>query len=208
MSSRVSQRRSRQPNNRRRVAHSLNPFYRSLNGRNAGRTSVITQNLSYSAIIASNGSGVINNLISLVPGTLYTRWTNLSAEYDECRVLGAKITVLCSVPNVTNTIAVTNTSVVVYDNDDATTMLSGLNNGLDYPLKRVFPAIWDNNRLVTLVAQAYPFGSTSSGVPWATCANPSQFRSSSFKIYGGGLTASTTYWSITVCLVTQFRGTI
>jgi len=182
-------------------------FHRALQGRNR-ETMTITRNLSQSLLIPSSSGGIINTIISMVPSNSFSAWANLSAEYDEVRVLGGRINVFCSVPNVTNTIAVTNTAVVVYDNDDNSTALTGLNNALDYGVKKQFAAVWDNNTVKSLTAMCYPIGSSSSGIPWASTAIPNQYRAQSFKLYSGGLTASTTYWSITVSLVCQFRGPV
>jgi hypothetical protein len=123
--------------------------------------------------------------------------------YDEFRVMGAKIVLFCSQQNsLTVTSALT---IVVYDNDDAGTALTGLNQALDYRVKTTFASVWDNDRRPSLTATSYNIADPGTGTPWFTTNTPNQYPKS-FKFYGNGLAASTQYFDYYVELVVQFRG--
>jgi len=166
----------------------------------------ITRVCNSAASFTSNGSGVLNGLVNLVPNSSnWTNWNNLYPLYDEFRVIGAKIEILpaTGVINSTSQWMI----VMVYDNDDGSTALVSQPAACDYRVKKIFPTNWVTPNPVTLSVTCWSVnGSPGSGTAWSTCvANPTAYPRS-FKLYGSTLTASTTYFYANVELVLQLRG--
>jgi len=163
---------------------------------------IITRTVNYGNTASSNGAGIMNFVVSLAPNN-FTDWSNLSVLYDEWRCLGAEIKFFCQQQN---SITVQSINLVCcYDNDDNSTTLTGVAQGLDYRNNIQFASVWDNQRFPTLRAQAYSTGNATSGTAFVTTATPAA-NPRSFKVYGSGLTASTTYLDYTIRMVLQFRG--
>jgi hypothetical protein len=146
----------------------------------------------------------LTNIFALNPST-FSDWSTLSVLYDEFRIVGAQINVYSTTP--LNSGAVVAPIVVVFDNDDYSTALTSLNQALDYRAKKQFNAVWTTGKPVILRTVVYSTGDPTSGAPWATTANPTNFQRG-FKFYGTGLSTSTVYLYTTVSLVVQFRGPI
>jgi hypothetical protein len=167
--------------------------------------STIRVTLPFQGTISSSVANVINTSISLVPSGSAGNWTNLSQIYDEFRVLGARIQFFCSQQN---SITVASALLVcVYDNDDATTVLTSLNQALAYREKIQFASIWDNQSFPKLTAAVNNSGDANTGALWFTCATPGQYPHS-FKLYGNLLSASTQYLQYTCEIVCEFRGPV
>ncbi len=163
--------------------------------------SVITRKMTIWGLLASNGAGQIKNVLSLNPSS-YTAWSTLAPLYDEFRVVGARINLFAhQVNTVTNG---SSTVVVCYDNDDDSTNLTSLGNGMDYRVNTRFGAVWDTGlprKLTAFVSAVAKDGN------WATCATPNAFPHS-FKVYADSLSVSTSYLDWTIELIVQFRGPI
>jgi NAD(P)-dependent dehydrogenase (short-subunit alcohol dehydrogenase family) len=148
--------------------------------------------------LTSNGSGVIVGTFSN-NASAYTNWTQMSGIYDEFRCVGGRMTVTCAVPNSTN---LCTTAVIAFDNNDVSSNLSSVTNGLDYSQSLNFPAVWDNERKVQLVAVVSP---TANNGNWYATTNSIPYPAG-FKVYCSGLTASQVYWNVTTEYIMEFRG--
>jgi hypothetical protein len=154
----------------------------------------------------TSGAGVLSTIIGLGP-TNFTNIANLITSYDEYRVLGAEIRLIPAIdPNITNVTA--NSGVVlVYDNDDASTSIGSVVNGMDYQMKRMFNPTWTTPGPVCLKATCYSLSDPSAGVPWASTGNLTAFPRS-FKLYATGLPNSTLTFTAYISIVVEFRGQI
>jgi len=170
--------------------------------RNARPQSVITRVTTQIGALSSSAGGVINNIVSLNPSSS-SDWSTLAVLYDEWRLIGAEIKLFCNVCNSVTSQA--QPAVMVYDNDDASTALTSVGNGLDYLYKIQFSTIWDNNRYPTLRVVTYSSADSSSGRAWTTTGSPALLPCS-FKMYSSGNSASTNYLTYTLQLVLEFRG--
>jgi hypothetical protein len=163
------------------------------------QSDVIVRKLTNSGLLASNGAGIIANTLSLNP-TSYSGWSSLAPIYDEFRVVGARIRFFSHQANsATNA---TSTAVVVFDNDDNSTNLTALNDGLDYRVNHMFGAVWDTGLGKQLTAYRTPIAADGN---WLSTGNASALPCS-FKVWCGNLSVSTNYLDWTIELVVQFRG--
>jgi len=165
-------------------------------------STTVTRVLTYESNYSSSVAGVIAAQVPFNP-TGYSDWTAMAALYDEFRVIGGTIKFFCAQQNSVTVQAAP--IICVYDNDDQSTALTGYTGALDYSSKIQFSSIWDNNRFPSMTAACYSAASPTTGVVWATTGNPAAFIHS-FKMFGNGLTASTTYLNVTAQIVVQFRG--
>jgi len=157
--------------------------------------------MNNSGTFTSNGSGVLAAIVDINPNSgSFGDWSGLAGLYDEYRVLGAELTLMCVVTNSVNM----SLACVAYDNDDRVTGLSSFENGLDYSKNLVFPSTWPNDRLYKLKATCYSAGDPTIGRLFQTTAGSNY--PASFKMYAGGLTNNTGYWEWTVSVVVEFRG--
>lgn len=171
----------------------------------SGPGEIVTRVLTFNSTVSSNSAGVIAQNIAMYPSSGWTGWSPMSILYDEFRVVGGEVKFFCYQQN-----SITSQSqplICVYDNDDSSTVLPNTSEALNYRTKMQFASIWDNQRFPTLTATCFSQGNTSTGALWATTATPSQYPHS-FKLYGVGLTVSTSYLSYTAQMVVQFRGPI
>jgi hypothetical protein len=168
------------------------------------RNNVVTRNMVSIVNYASSAGGVINYVASTNPSA-YSGWADISAIYDEFRVLGGEAQLVSVLTP--NSAAVNNMACLVYDNDDDTTVLTNSGEGMLYPYKKCFPATILSPSMIKMKFNCYPPGNSNSGIPWFTCATPTAFPHS-VKSYCAALTASTTYWSAMIMIVVQFRSPI
>jgi len=172
---------------------------RCLHNMNRNPSQSIFRVMHSSGTLTSNGAGVLAAIINLSPSVM-SDWSSLNGLYDEYRLIGSEL-IMVSV----QTTAVNNTLFcVVYDNDDASTGLSSFANALDYNVKKVFPAIWANDRVYKLQATCFSGGSPSTGRLFQSTASTNY--PCSFKSYGGGMTNNTGYIEYAVSVVVEFRG--
>jgi hypothetical protein len=160
---------------------------------------VIVRKQTYYSTQASTGAGIINAVITLAPNN-YSDWSAFAGLYDEFRTLGFRIKFFCQQQN--SLTVQSQIIVVAYDNDDNSTALTSISQGVDYRINKQFATVWDNQSFPTLTA--YRSMSAADG-NWFSTATPSAYPNS-FKFYSTGLTAATTYLSFTVEIITQFRG--
>lgn len=165
-------------------------------------TTTINRRLNYAGTVSSQGGGIINAIIGLAPNN-FTNWTALAALYDEFRVVGAEIRI-SPVTNLNSTSA-NAMCVLAYDNDDSSNNIPSLVAGLDYTNKTLFNAVWTTQDVIKFSAVCYSLGDKSTGTEWFTSATPGSIVKS-FKFYGTGLTASTSYFTVACSLAVQFRG--
>jgi hypothetical protein len=169
-----------------------------------GRTQVITRTTNGYATLGSTAGGVIANIFSFRPDN-FSDWASLSALYDEWRLVGCQLDVYCVQANTTPATIAQGTVVLVYDNDDDSTALTGYANALDYSGFRQHALVWNTGMPFTLKALPFSVANPSSGREWATTATP-HANPCSFKFYANNLTANTTYFATTERIVIEFRG--
>jgi hypothetical protein len=163
---------------------------------------VVTRKMNFTSGLNSNGSGIINYIVNLTP-TSFTDWSSLAPTYDEFRIIGAEISVLPSIISST-TPQVNQFAVMVYDNDDATSALTSVVQGMDYKVKCLFPIFDISGRMCKLRITVWSTGSAESGVAWQTTAIATVARS--FKFYCANLANSTSYGQLVCSIIIQLRG--
>jgi hypothetical protein len=166
-------------------------------------------NLIYHQRVVNSGTlasaavtGVINAQITFNPSGA-AEWTQLSALYDEFRVVGVRMSLIpAQINTVTNAQGIL---VMVFDNDDATALTS-VNSGLEYDTCHVLQAIWDPTRADACQYRwARPTSGNNTAVVWCDVATPTQ-SVGSVKFYSSVLTVSTLYISYVVEYFIEFRG--
>jgi L-rhamnose isomerase len=158
----------------------------------------VIRKMTASQQLTSNSSGIIQGVFSNNANG-YTNWTQMSGIYDEFRCVGGRVTLSCAIPNSTN---LCTTAVVAFDNNDVSANLSSVTNGLDYSQSVSFPAIWDNDKLVVLVAVVAPLANNGN---WYATTNSIPYPAG-FKFYCANLTASQVYWNVCTEYIMEFRG--
>jgi hypothetical protein len=182
------------------VGLSFPSVVRSALSRQAGQQNdAVVRRLSSSGTITSTAATLVTTIINLNPSS-FNDWSNFVNLYDEFRILGVRLRLFCSQQN--SLTAASPVCVMVFDNDDTSSVLTGILNALDYRVQTQFAAVWDNQSFPTITAYRTL---TAANGNWLTTASPSLLPCS-VKFYGAGLTASTAYWSYTVELVCEFRG--
>ena len=143
---------------------------------------------------------MINASISLDPSTISnTDFTDMTANYDEFRVLGARLKLVSVAPNST-----TNTNgfvAIVFDND-SNSSLSSFTGAQQYNTCKLIPAIFLGVQKMTWYR---PTSGSETTIPWID-VNTSSSSAGGILFYATGLTASTAYLSYCVELLIEFRG--
>jgi len=170
----------------------------------SGLNDKVVRVLSGSGTVSSSGGGIINNLFSLNPSG-FSDWSTIAALYDEWRMVGVQIQLYSAIP--LNSAALPAPLIMVFDNDDNSTVLTSVNQDLDYTPKIQFNSIWTSGKPVRLRANKLSTGDPSTGTLWVTTATPSA-SPCSIKFYGGSLTATTLYLTATFSLVLEFRSAV
>jgi len=177
-------------------------FRRTLNqgfSKKFGLVDHVVRKMTANQQLTSNSSGIIVGTFSN-NASAYTNWTQLSGIYDEYRCIGGRMTITCAIPNSTS--ALCTTAVVAFDNNDVSSNLSSVTNGLDYVQSMKFPALWDNDREYSLTAVVSP---TALNGNWGPTTN-SIYYPAGFKVYCANLTASQVYWNVSTEYIYEFRG--
>ncbi len=147
--------------------------------------------------ITSTGAGVINNTFGLQNPSSFPAWTNLAAEFDEYRVLAAKLTFTPS--NGYNKVVATQTCVtpifVVLDRDSVST-LATRNAALFYDSCKMF----DLER--PFVFAAWKMNGAREAT-FLTTASPTNLGCYAF--FANNLSATLQYGTVLFELLVQFR---
>lgn len=136
------------------------------------------------------------------PSAVGSDWASYAAIYDEFRVVGIKITL---VPSQQGSVTAINAPVIiVYDNDDSN-VLTSYNAALEYDTHKVLSSIW-YQRSGSAYSSMWlrPTSGNNTAILWSDVGTP--VATGSVKFYATGLTASTTYFGITVEHYVEFRG--
>lgn len=158
-----------------------------------------------STTLASTAAGIINGSFSMDPSTATgTDWADYSSTYDEFRVLGCRITFISNQPNTLTSLV--DYVAVAFDND-STGNPGSLSAVRQYSTSRIFPAIWNNDKMYSFTWWR-PVRGLETNIPWIDVATPSS-SPGSIPIYAGGnggLTVSTVYFTYAIEYFCQFRG--
>lgn len=167
---------------------------------NTNRPAMLTRVCNEHSQIATSAGGVINTINTLAPSS-FSDWSSLAALYDEWRLLGVKIRIQSLL---TYSTGVAHGDVIcVFDNDDNSTALTSYGNGLDYTNRCIHTT--NKPTATTFEATKYSIGDPSTGSSWATTGAPTS-NPCSLKLYADSISASTTYLSLSISIVVQFRG--
>jgi len=196
MSRRAPQTRSRRARNSGFV-HNPGSYGRNNNGNNIVRSTV---NGAQSYI--STAGGTLSIAVPLDPSTLTTTdWADFSATYDEFRVIGVEINLICRLPNVTSA---NNIAVMAFDNDSTPAPTFALVNS--YGNSRIFSSIIVHEEGKPLTHRWWrPTAGARTEILWRDVANPST-STGSIMFYADGLQASTAYWDVAYKFFCEFRG--
>jgi hypothetical protein len=158
---------------------------------------LILKVLKLATDITSTGAGVINNTFGLQNPSSFPAWTGLAGEFDEYRVLAAKLTFMPS--NGYNKVVATQTCVtpifVVLDRDSVTT-LANRNAALLYDSCKMF----DLERPFTFSAWKMNGVRESAFLTTAAPANLG-----AYALFANNLTPSLQYGTCLLELLVQFR---
>jgi len=144
------------------------------------------------AAFTSTAGGVFNSVAAALPGN-FTDWSSFAAVWDECRVLGLKVTYI---PFFTANPSVTQGSVVIVTDRDSNGALTSLSAGYDYESC----TLGQTER--RFVHEAKMTGIEDSGFV-ITASPPTPWW---FKFYTSGLSISTAYGELFYEMLVQFRG--
>jgi len=133
-----------------------------------------------------------------------TEWSAVAGLYDEFRVMSVRLRL---VPTQQGSVTVQNLfNVFCYDNDN-TSNLTSLGNGLEYDTAWLIPGIWYANKATTSSkVWNRPLKGVDTAVPWVDVAAPTNSLGS-IKYYVQG-TASVHYYDAMVEYFVEFRGRI
>jgi hypothetical protein len=153
--------------------------------------------------ITTNGAGAVASAIGMNPSGA-SEWSQFSVLFDEFRVMSIRLHLL---PTQQGSVTASNAlCVFCYDNDN-TSSLSTLVQGIEYDTAHVIPSIWyDDQRALRNFTWSRPLNGVDSSVSWVDCAAPTGSLGA-IKYYVQG-TASTTYFSYFVEWFVEFRGRI
>jgi len=173
----------------------------------ADNNRIYKQRLIATGSISTSAIGTINTVLTMNPsGT--SEWTQLSALYDEFRIVGTRVSL---VPKQQYSVtAMNNLAGVAFDNDDTVTLTS-LTSALEYDTAQSFQTIWqgtvysEENRTALLrFSWARPTAGSNTAIIWCDVASPATSLGS-VKFYAFG-TNSTLYWDYLIELFAEFRG--
>lgn len=150
--------------------------------------------------ISSSAGGTISSVLNMNPSG-YTNWASFAALYDEFRIVGLKLTLISK--QAFSVTAANGMGVIVFDNDD-TTALTTINDGLEYDTRMIIPAVWANDR-VFVKTFVRPNSGLSTNVPWIDVGTPASSLGS-LKFLFTALSASTSYLDYSIELAIEFRG--
>ncbi len=164
--------------------------------------------LTVQTVLASNGIGLLNGIITMNPSGS-AEWTVNSNLYDDFRVMGIRVR-LISLQQYSVT-ALCTPVVIAYDDNNATALAS-FDAGLQYNTHHLFPSVFQmsafgaQNRDCCLeYVFMRPTAGKDTAVIWVDTANPGNTLGA-VKFYGGSLTNSTNYITACVDYYVQFRG--
>lgn len=163
--------------------------------------------LSVANTMSTSVGGALNNTFILDPSSS-SDWANYATIYDEFRVIGVRIRMVSLQQySVTNANGI---GVIVFDNDD-TTALTSVQNGLELDTHRIFSAVFqhaalgDDNKDGCLTFVWKRPTSKDSPILWQDIGGPSGSLGA-VKLYVGGLQGSTAYLQYAFEWFTEFRG--
>jgi len=200
MSSRSrSQSRGRNRRNRSNSGISHNPAHY---GRGANSNQITAATVNGAQSFTSTAGGVISIAVPLDPSALTTTdWADFSGTYDEFRVLGVQIDLICRQPNATTA---NNIAVMAFDNDSTPAPTFALVNS--YGNSQIFSSIIIHDQGRALTKRWWrPTSGGRTEILWRDVATPST-STGSIMLYADGLTASSAYWDIAFKFFCEFRG--
>lgn len=150
--------------------------------------------------LATNGLGVLAPTYAADPSGSGD-WASCSALYDEFRVVGMAITIVCRNQNsLTN---LSNGMFVCFDNDDAS-VLTSYQAASEYQNSSLHPVLW-NNLAVIHRTFSRPSAANETALEWRDIGNPSS-SPGAIKLYADGLSTSSAYFFALVEYAVEFRG--
>ncbi len=171
-------------------------------GRGANSNTIIRATVNGAQSYTSTAGGTLSIAVPLDPSALTTTdWADFSSTYDEFRVIGVEINLICRLPNVTSA---NNIAVMAFDNDSTPAPTFALVNS--YGNSRIFSTIIIHDEGRPLTQRWWrPTAGAHTEILWRDVANPST-STGAIMLYADGLQASTAYWDVAYKFFTEFRG--
>jgi hypothetical protein len=171
-------------------------------GRDPNSQQIVRAVVNGAQSYTSTAGGTLSIAVPLDPSTLTTTdWGDFSATYDQFRVIGAQIDLICRLPNVTSA---NNIAVMAFDNDSTPAPTFALVNS--YGTSRIFSSIIIHDEGKPLTQRWWrPTSGARTEILWCDVATPSQSLGS-IMLYADGLQASTAYWDVAFKFFIEFRG--
>lgn len=171
-------------------------------GRNVNGNNIVRATVNGAQSYTSTAGGVLSIAVPLDPSALTTTdWGDFSGTYDEFRVIGVQIDLICRLPNVTSA---NNIAVMAFDNDSTPTPTFALVNS--YGNSRIFSSIIVHEEGKPLTQRWWrPTAGARTEILWRDVATPST-STGSIMFYADGLQATTAYWDVAYKFFVEFRG--